>query len=99
MLNIRKSEEENNVVFELEGKLDTITSPDLTEEISKCNGDFQNLILDFGKLEALSSAGLRVLLNTHQDMMDGQKLILRDVPELIMGILEITGFSDILNIE
>ena len=99
MLNIRKSEEENNVIFALEGKLDTNTSPDLSEEISKCNGDFQNLILDFGKLDTISSAGLRVLLNTHQDMMDGQKLILRNLNELVMSILEITGFTDILNIE
>ena len=99
MLNITKLEEGNNIIFDLEGKLNTITAPDLSAEISKCNGDFQNLILGFEKLDTLSSAGLRVLLNTHQDMKDGQQLILRNVPELIMGILEITGFTDILNIE
>ena len=32
-------------------------------------------------------------------MKDGQQLILRNVPELIMEILLITGFTDILNIE
>ena len=99
MMNIRKSEEGNNVILYLEGKLDTITSPDLAEEVSKCNGDFQNLIFDFEKLEVVSSAGLRVILNTHQDMKDGQKLIIRNVSELIMGIFEITGFEDILNVE
>ena len=33
------------------------------------------------------------------NMKDGQKLLLKKVPELILDILEITGFTDILNIE
>ena len=99
MLNIKKSKEDNVTILELEGNVDTVTSPNLDEAISKCNDDYQYLILDFAKVETLSSAGLRVLLNTHQDMKDGQKLIIRNVSELIMGIFEITGFEDILNVE
>ena len=99
MLKIRKLQEGNNVLFQLEGKLDTTTAPDLNAAISSCHGDFQDLILDFEKLESLSSAGLRVLLFTHQGMKDGQRLLLKKVPELILDILEITGFTDILNIE
>jgi anti-sigma B factor antagonist len=100
MLNIKRIEEDNNIVLDLEGNLDTLTAPDLKEEISNCTGDFQNLILDFAKVQTLSSAGLRILLNTHQDMTtDGKKLVLRNVPELIMGIFEITGFNDIMNFE
>lgn len=99
MLKIKKTEEGDNIILTLEGKLDTITSPELDAEIRKCGDDFKNLILDFDKLETLSSAGLRVLLNTHQDIKDGQRLVLKNVPELIMDIFEITGFSDILNIE
>ena len=33
------------------------------------------------------------------NMKDGQKLLLKKVPELILDILKITGFTDILNIE
>ncbi len=43
----------------------------------------------------LNTGGRRSII----DLKDGQQLILRNVPELIMGILEITGFTDILNIE
>ena len=96
MLKIKKLEEGNNILFQLEGKLDTTTAPDLNAAIKGCDG---HLILDFEKLESLSSAGLRVLLFTHQDMKDGQRLLLKKVPELILDILEITGFTDILNIE
>lgn len=99
MLNIKKTEEDNNIILELEGKLDTATSPDLKEEIGNLNGDFKDLILDFGKLTALSSAGLRVLLATHQDMQEGQKLRIKNSPELIMSIFDITGLIEVLNIE
>ena len=99
MLKIKKLEEGNNILFQLEGKLDTTTAPDLNAAIKGCDGHFRDLILDFEKLESLSSAGLRVLLFTHQDMKDGQRLLLKKVPELILDILEITGFTDILNIE
>jgi anti-sigma B factor antagonist len=99
MLKIKKLEEGNNILFQLEGKLDTTTAPDLNVAIKGCDGHFRDLILDFEKLESLSSAGLRVLLFTHQDMKDGQRLLLKKVPELILDILEITGFTDILNIE
>ena len=56
-------------------------------------------MLDFEKVEYISSAGLRVLLTAHKSMSKkgGMKLI--NVSEDIMEILEVTGFNDILTIE
>lgn len=55
------------------------------------------LIFDFGGLDYISSAGLRVLLVTKKMFKD--QFILRNVKEEVKQILEITGFIDILTIE
>ena len=61
--------------------------------------DIQKLTLDLEKLEYISSAGLRVLLAAHKEMTKkgGMKLI--NVNEIVMEVLEITGFTSILTIE
>jgi anti-sigma B factor antagonist len=99
MMVIAKKVEGNRIILELDGKLDTNTSPDLREKIGECRDDFRELVLDFAKLSYISSAGLRVLLETHQDMHGGGKLIITNPAPIIKDIFEITGFTDILTIE
>ena len=62
-------------------------------------GGVTERILDFGALEYLSSAGLRVLLVAQKVMNKQGQMIIRNVNETIAGIFEITGFVDILTIE
>ena len=99
MLTIEKTVEENRITFALDGKLDTMTSPDLDAQIREVLDDVQELILDFSELRYISSAGLRVLLATQQDLPDGGALKIINVDPVIMDILEVTGFSEILTIE
>lgn len=99
MLNISKNIENGTAVFALEGRLDTITSPDLEKELKACLGGTSALTLDFQKLEYISSAGLRVLLSTQKAMNKQGEMKLIHVNETIMEIFEITGFADILTIE
>ena len=99
MLNINKTVSEEKTVFALEGRLDTVTAPELEKELKESLDGVTELVLDFAKLEYISSAGLRVLLATQKIMnrQGGMKLI--HVNETIMEIFEVTGFSDILTIE
>ncbi len=99
MLNIGKTIEGGNVSFELEGRLDTITAPDLDRELKAVLPDATALTLDFGKLEYISSAGLRVLLSTQKSMAKQGKMTITHVNETIMDIFDVTGFIDILTIE
>lgn len=85
-------------VIHLEGRLDTATSPALEEELSDLTG-VRSLVLDFEKLDYLSSAGLRILLIVQKTMMKQGGLVLRHVNSDIMDVFEITGFASILNIE
>ena len=98
MLNICKTVENGAAVFALEGRLDTVTAPDLEKELKESLDGVTDLTLDFEKLEYISSAGLRVLLAAQKTMakQGGMKLV--NVGETIMEIFEVTGFSDILTI-
>ena len=57
------------------------------------------LVLDFEKLDYISSAGLRVLLSAQKTMAKQGEMKIIHVNETIMEIFEVTGFTDILTIE
>ena len=100
MLSINKTIENGKALIVLEGRLDTITSPDLEKELNDVLSEITKLTMDFDKLEYISSAGLRVLLSTQKTMtkQNGEMKIIH-VNEIIMEIFEVTGFIDILTIE
>ena len=83
----------------LEGRLDTMTAPELEAELSKSLADAEDLTLDFSGLEYISSAGLRVLLTAHKAMMGKGGMKIVHVNDVVQEVFEVTGFSDILTIE
>ncbi len=99
MLNIEKTIENGKGVFTLEGRLDTVTSRDFGRELSAELDNLTDLVLDFEKLEYISSAGLRVLLTAMNEMDGKGSMKVVHVNETIMETLEITGFAEDLTIE
>ncbi len=83
----------------LEGRLDTMTAPELEAELNQSMGGADSLTLDFSKLEYISSAGLRVLLSAHKAMSAKGGMKVTNVNEIVQEVFEVTGFADILNIE
>ena len=83
----------------LEGRLDTVTAPELEASLREDLEKVDNLVLDFGKLEYISSAGLRVLLSAHKSMAGKGGMKVTNVNEIVNEVFEVTGFSDILTIE
>lgn len=82
----------------LSGRLDTTTAPELEKQIDALPQETTALILDMQGLEYISSAGLRVLLKTQKMMNKKGTLKLVHVPEMVMEVLDITGFADFLTI-
>ena len=98
MLRYIKETDNGKVAFKLEGRLDTITAPDLEQELKTSLEGVTELVMDFEKLEYISSAGLRVLLSAQKTMNRQGEMKLTHVNEIIMEIFEVTGFADILTI-
>lgn len=82
-----------------EGRLDTMTSPELEKELNASLDGADTLMLDFSRLDYISSAGLRVLLSAHKTMAGKGGMVIRNVNEIVREVLDVTGFSDILTIE
>lgn len=99
MLNIKNNREDARLTVTLEGRLDTTTAPDLEKNLQESIQSVEELVMDFEKLDYISSAGLRVLLSAQKIMNKQGGMKLCHVNENIMEILEVTGFVDILTIE
>ena len=93
-------EKENGVtVLKIEGRLDTTTAPELEKTINGEGDALKNLVLDFGGVDYISSAGLRVILTAQKKMNIQGSMELINVSEAVMDIFEMTGFAEILVIK
>lgn len=98
-MTIHKDMNGKELTIALEGRLDTMTAPELEAELSKSLDGAESLMLDFSKLEYISSAGLRVLLSAHKAMSGNGGLKVTNANEIVQEVFEVTGFADILTIE
>lgn len=97
-MNIIKNLDGSTLNIALDGRLDTITAPDLDKELKDSLNGVETLAFDFAKLEYISSAGLRVLLSAQKVMNKQGSMTLANVNDSILEVFEMTGFSDILTI-
>jgi anti-sigma B factor antagonist len=99
-MTITTKTETGKVTLELEGRLDTNTSPQLEDELAAVfDPTVEMLELDFAQLDYISSAGLRVLLAAQKKMNRQGEMIIRNANDVIMEVFEVTGFVDILHVE
>lgn len=98
-----------NTTFELNGttltvkpvgELDSMTSPAFEAELRQHLTGVASIIVDFEKLNYISSAGLRVFLAMEQSLKDrNAEMKLIHVSEHIMEIFDLVGFLDVVTVE
>ena len=98
-MTVNKTREGDKLTVALEGRLDTVTAPQLEGELRTAVNGISELVFDLSGLVYVSSAGLRVLLSAQKVMSKQGKMVIRHVKPEIMDVFEVTGFVDILNIE
>jgi anti-sigma B factor antagonist len=98
-MQITKTNENNVLTIALEGRLDTLTAPQLDAEIQGKLDGVKSLAFDFKKLDYISSAGLRILLMAQKVMNKQGNMVVKNASSAIKEIFEVTGFCDILTIE
>lgn len=89
-----------NIRLLVDGRVDTNTSPHLQKAILAAFQRNNSVILDFLNVEYISSAGLRALLigqKTAASKKGSMKLV--NVPGVVQKVLDMSGFSSILQIE
>ena len=98
-MQINKIADNESLTIALEGRLDTLTAPQLDAEIQGKLDGVKSLAFDFAKLEYISSAGLRILLMAQKIMNKQGAMVVKNASSEIKEIFEVTGFCDILTIE
>lgn len=98
-MTIITSRDNQSLTITLEGRLDTNTSPQLEGELRTAVNGITDLTFDMENITYISSAGLRVLLSAQKVMKKQGTMRLVKVRPEIMEVFEVTGFSEILNIE
>ena len=91
---------EIELIFELDGRLDTTTSVELDKRFKEEKIEEKVVVLDFKKLEYISSAGLRVLLAIKKNLdANGKSLEIHNINDVVKEVFNVTGFINILNIK
>ena len=99
-MEITKNYNEKELTLSIEGRVDTITSKELEQEINDELGNFDSLIFDFTELKYISSAGLRVLIATQKKLKpENIPMTIKKVNDTINEIFKMSGFDKILKIE
>ena len=95
-MQIFKQEQDGMLTLTLEGRLDRTTAPELEQAL---NVPLEELVLDFEKVEYISSAGLRVLLAAQRRLTGGRRVVIRNANEFVRDVFAMTGFMDILDVQ
>jgi anti-sigma B factor antagonist/stage II sporulation protein AA (anti-sigma F factor antagonist) len=83
----------------LEGRLDAVSTPVLEGKLAKLLEVSDRLLIDFSKVDYLSSAGLRLLLSSTKKMKAKEgRLAFSGMGEDVIDIIQMAGFERILNI-
>ena len=98
-MQITKTNDNDSLTIALEGRLDTLTAPQLDAEIQGKLDGVKSLVFDFTSLDYISSAGLRILLMAQKVMNKQGSMVVKNASSEIKEIFEVTGFCDILTIE
>ena len=98
-MQITKTVDAGTLNIALDGRLDTMTAPELEAAVKDELANANAAVFDLTGLEYVSSAGLRVILSIHKALASKEGLTIKNPNETVSEVFEVTGFSDILNIE
>lgn len=98
-MTITKLQDGNVVTMQVEGRVDTNTSPELQKAILEAFQSAKTLILDLERVVYISSAGLRALLIGQKTAgSKGASMELVHVVPAVKAVLDSVGFSKILTL-
>ena len=98
-MNVNTRVDNNTLFIDLEGRLDTVTSQQLSDLLPTEKRRNLDIDFNFEKLEYISSAGLRILvLFKKEAQATNNKMVIRNINDVVKEIFTVTGFDKILKI-
>lgn len=92
--------QDNVLILRISGRLDSLSSQEIEQSIARLIAEGQaRILLDFTRVDYLSSAGMRMILATFKKIqgISGQ-MALCSVGDGVMNILKMSGFDELLHV-
>lgn len=99
-MEVKKTVDGKRMEIKLIGKFNAASAPVFEKEIAEQLEGITSIAVDMGEVDYISSAGIRALLFLQQtlDEVSGE-MVIKNVPEIVAKIFEVTGIPDIITIE
>ena len=98
-MTVEKITNGDSLTLRVEGRVDTTNAKEFEEIITNSLDGVKELIMEFESLEYISSAGLRVMLMAIKKMKKQGSMAVTNANEMVKEIFEVTGFSDLVEVE
>lgn len=100
-MEISIKKQENEVLVQLAGRLDTPASQDIAKDVESLVQLADNtIIMDCSGLSYISSSGLRIFLTLRKAAAEkGGKVIVRNITDAIRSVFMMTGFLNLFEIQ
>ena len=98
MASVEMRRDGGTLILALTGKIDSSNAPEIETQIQalRQGQTFETLVLDFEKLEYITSAGLRIVLRLKREIDDTRIINARSE---VYEVLEMTGFTDMMDVQ
>lgn len=95
-----KIEHGNEMVIKFVGRLDTVSSLELSKKIEEEEINENLVIFDMKETEYISSAGLRLIISLKKDLNSkGKQLELHNMNPVCQEVFRVTGFNKLITIK
>jgi len=90
-MNIEKKTDGNVLTVVPDGRIDTLTAPEL--EASLTFDGVTEIVFDLSKVDYISSAGLRVLVRAKKRLPAG-RIVIAHACQIVREVFDIVGYAD-----
>lgn len=90
-MNIEKTLEGSTFTVAPDGRIDTLTAPEL--EAALAFDGVTEMVFDLAKVDYISSAGLRVLVRAKKRIADG-RIVIANACQSVREIFDVVGYAD-----
>jgi len=98
-MNITVKNEEKVYTLIIEGRVDTLTAPELAKVFRENSEKADKMIFDMSGVDYVSSAGIRAIVSAYRVMGNKDGLVLKGLRKNVLTIIRMTGLEKKLTIE
>ncbi|NQT07327.1 MAG: STAS domain-containing protein [Candidatus Omnitrophica bacterium] len=99
-MKIRKTKEGNFIIISIEGEMDAYAAESFDLEAAGLLKDDKDVIVDFAKLQYISSSGLRAIISLREALGKAKKrLVLKSLKGKVLEVFRVSKLLDIFEIE